>query len=242
MANPTRPKLAAIVTTYFKYSHAQHIVDRFLDGYGWNGAYHMPPMDLVSLYVDQVGDNDLSRERGKRHPSLKLCSSIAEALTLGASKLAVDGVVIVGEHGRYPRNEKGQTEYPRYQFFTQMVKVFRDSSRSVPVFSDKHLSWNWDWAREMYDTSRRMGFPFMAGSSLPVTWRTPQVEMPLGARISEAMCVAYGGVDSYDFHALETVQSMVERRRGGETGWSGFRPIAATSSGTRCATASGPKR
>jgi hypothetical protein len=218
MANPTRPKLAAIVTTYFKYSHAQHIVDRFLDGYGWNGAYHMPPMDLVSLYVDQVGDNDLSRERGKRHPSLKLCSSIAEALTLGASKLAVDGVVIVGEHGRYPRNEKGQTEYPRYQFFTQMVKVFRDSSRSVPVFSDKHLSWNWDWAREMYDTSRRMGFPFMAGSSLPVTWRTPQVEMPLGARISEAMCVAYGGVDSYDFHALETVQSMVERRRGGETG------------------------
>ena len=113
MSNPVRPKLAAIVTTYFKYSHAQHIVDRFLDGYGWNGTHHYPPMDLVSLYVDQVGATDLSRERGARHPSVKLCSTIAEALTLGGSKLAVDGVVIVGEHGNYPRNEKGQTKYPR---------------------------------------------------------------------------------------------------------------------------------
>ena len=55
----------------------------------------------------------------------------------------------------------------------QIVNVFEDSGRSVPVFNDKHLSWNWDWAKEMYDTSRSMGFPLMAGSSLPVTWRTP---------------------------------------------------------------------
>ncbi len=218
MDNPNRPKIAAVVTTYFKYSHAQHIVDRFLDGYGWNGTHHYPPMDLVSLYVDQVGSNDLSRERAARHPSMKVCPTIAEALTLGGGKLAVDGVVLVGEHGRYPRNEKGQTQYPRYQFFKQIVEVFRSSGRSVPVFNDKHLSWNWEWAREMYDTAREMRFPFMAGSSLPVTWRTPSVEMPLGARISEALCVCYGGVDSYDFHGLETIQCMVERRRGGETG------------------------
>ncbi len=177
-------------------------------------------MDLVSLYVDQVqGRNgDLSRERAARHPELKMCPTIAEALTLGGSKLAVDGVVLVGEHGNYPRNEKGQTKYPRYEFFEQIVKVFRDSGKSAPVFNDKHLSWNWEWARKMYDTSREMGFAFMAGSSLPVTWRTPSVEMPLGARISEALCLCYGGVDSYDFHGLETVQCMVERRRGGETG------------------------
>jgi hypothetical protein len=211
-------KLAAVVTIYFKYSHAQHIVDRFLDGYGWHGEYHHPPLDLVSLYVDQVGADDLSRERGARHPSMRLCSSIAEALTLGGDKLAVDGVVLVGEHGHYPKNEKGQTKYPRYQFFRQIVDVFRSSNRVVPLFSDKHLSWNWDWAKEMYDTSQAMKFPFMAGSSLPVTWRTPSVEMPLGTRIREALCIGYGGVDSYDFHALETIQCMVERRKGGESG------------------------
>src|SRR5438128_3676229 len=215
----TRPKLAAVVTTYFKYSHAQHIVDRFLDGYGWNGVHHRPAMDLVSLYVDQVDPKtDLSHERAERHPAMKMYPTIAEALTLGGSKLAVDGVVLVGEHGKYPRNEKGQTKYPRYEFFQQIVKVFASSGRSVPVFNDKHLSWNWDWAREMYDTARKMRFPFMAGSSLPVTWRTPSVEMPLGRRISEALCVCYGGVDSYDFHGLETIQCMTERGRGGETG------------------------
>src|SRR6202163_2629240 len=156
MSNSIRPKIAAVVTTYFKYSHAQHIVDRFLDGYGWNGKHHYPPMDLVSLYVDQIGSTDFSRERAARHSAMKMCPTIAEALTLVASKLAVDGVVIVGEHGNYPRNEKGQTKYPRWEFFEQMVKVFRDSGRSVPVFNDKHLSWNWEWAKEMYDTSRKM--------------------------------------------------------------------------------------
>lgn len=218
MSRSYRPKLAAVVTTYFKYSHAQHIVDRFLDGYGWNGAYHYPPMDLVSLYVDQIGQNDLSRERARRHPTMQMYPSIAETLTLGGSTLAVDGVVLVAEHGNYPRNEKGQTEYPRYQFFQEIMKVFRATGRAVPVFSDKHLSWNWEWARQMFDASRELRFAFMAGSSLPVTWRIPSVEMPLGSRISEAMCVCYGGVDSYDFHGLETIQCMVERRRGGETG------------------------
>jgi hypothetical protein len=86
------------------------------------------------------------------------------------------------------------------------------------MFNDKHLSWNWDWAKQMVDTSREMGFAYMAGSSLPVTWRIPSVDMPLGSRIREALCVACGGVDSYDFHALETIQCMVERRAGGETG------------------------
>jgi len=213
-----RPKIACISTVFFKYSHTQHFVDRFLEGYGWNGVHHRPAMDLVSLWVDQVGEGDLSRDRAKRHPSMKIYPSIAEALTLGGSKLAVDGVLLIGEHGSYPRNEKGQRQYPRYQFFQEIVNVYRDSGRSVPLFNDKHLSWNWEWAKEMYDTSKELGFAFMAGSSLPVTWRTPPLEMPLGAKVNEAVSVAYGGVDGYDIHALETIQCMVERRGEGEVG------------------------
>jgi hypothetical protein len=213
-----RPKLAAITTTYFKYSHAENIVDRFLYGYGWKGSHYRPPMDVVALYVDQVGAGDLSHSRPEQFPYLRIYPTIAEALTRGGSKLAVDGVVVVGEHGNYPRNGKGQTQYPRWEFFQQIVKVFKDSQRSVPMFNDKHLSWNWDWAKRMVDTAHEMGFAYMAGSSLPVTWRIPSLEMPLGTRIREALCVGYGGVDSYDFHALETLQCMVERRAGGETG------------------------
>ncbi len=99
------------MTAYFKLSHAQHIVDRFLDGYGWNGTWHYPPMDLVSLYVDQFLDgarSDLSHERAARHPSMKIYPTIAEALTQGTGKLAVDGVVIVGEHGSIRGTKRGR--------------------------------------------------------------------------------------------------------------------------------------
>ncbi len=217
-APPKRPKIAAICTVYFKHSHSQHIVDRFLEGYGWNGEHHHPEMDLVSIYVDQIGKSDFSKDRAARFPAMKMYPSIAEALTGGGSQLAVDGVWLVGEHGEYPKTEKGQVKYPRYEFFNEITKVFSTSSRVVPIFNDKHLSWNWAWAKEMYDTSQKMRIPFMAGSSLPVTWRTPSLEMPLNSKIEEAVCVGYGGVDSYDFHALETLQCMVERRKGGESG------------------------
>ena len=85
-------------------------------------------------------------------------------------------------------------------------------------FNDKHLSWRWEWAAEMVELSRSMKFPFLAGSSLPVAWRMPSIEMPYGASLQEVLCVAIGGVDSYDFHALEVIQCMAERRRGGEIG------------------------
>ena len=213
-----RPRIAAVVTEYRRYSHAQHILDRFLWGYGWEGKHHRPEMDLVSLYTDQTPEGELSRSRSQLFPEMKIFPTVAEALCRGGQQLAVDGVLLIGEHGKYPFNEKGQHLYPRYELFQKIVQVFRDSGRSVPVFNDKHLSWNWDWAVEMVNTSRELGFPLLAGSSLPVTRRIPQIDMPLGARVSEAMCVAVGGIDGYDIHALEAMQSMVERRRGGEVG------------------------
>src|SRR6266545_7048220 len=92
---PARPKLAAVCTAYYKFSHAQHIVDRFLEGYGWNGTHHHPAMDLVSLYVNQKPKGDLTPDRARRFPQMKVCPTIADALTLGGSKLSVDGVVLV---------------------------------------------------------------------------------------------------------------------------------------------------
>ncbi|MEX1018988.1 MAG: hypothetical protein WDZ49_04985 [Litorilinea sp.] len=214
----SRPKIAAIITEYRKFSHGQHIVDRFLEGYGWEGRHHRPPMDLVSLYVDQHPESDLTYSRAEQFPQMKVYPTIDDALTCGGAELAVDGVLLIGEHGDYGRNSKGQHLYPRYEHFRQIVATFRRSGRSVPIFNDKHLSWNWAWAKDMYDTANEMGFALMAGSSLPVTWRIPDVDLPVNSEVEEALCVAYGGVDSYDFHALETIQCMVERRKGGETG------------------------
>jgi hypothetical protein len=217
-AENKRLKIAAVTTIFHKYSHSQHIVDRFLEGYGWEGRHHRPAMDIVSLYVEQVGANDLSRERLRRYPAIKNSPTIADALTLGGDKLAVDGVLLIGEHGNYPVNEKGQTLYPRYEFFQQIVDVYKRSGRTAPIFNDKHLSWNWDWAKKMVDTSREMDFGFMAGSSLPVARRLPSIELPRGAQVEEAISIRNGGIDGGDIHAIEALQAIVERRRGGETG------------------------
>jgi len=213
-----RPRLAAVVTAIKRHLHPQHIVDRFLDGYGWNGVYHHPQMDLVSLYVDQHGEGDLTHERAARHPSLKICPTIEEAVTLGTSKLAVDGVVVVAEHGVYPLSPDGIMMRPHYEFFEKITNVFRSSGRSVPYFNDKELSWNWDWSKKMVDVTHELNFPFQGGSSLAVTWRIPSVEFPTGVVVKEALSVGYGPMASYDFHGLETIQCMVERRKGGESG------------------------
>jgi hypothetical protein len=211
-------KKIAIVTTVWTYqSHAQHMGDRFLVGYPRNGRWHRPPIEVVSLYVDQKPDGDQSAQRARDH-GFTVYPTIAEALRRGGEKLAVDAVVIIGEHGDYPRNRKGQILYPRYEFFQQAVEVFEKDGRAVPVFNDKHLSYSADKAAKMVAASKRLKFPFLAGSSLPVTWRLPPVEIPYGAEVEEALMVGVGGSDPMDYHALEAMQCMVERRKGGETG------------------------
>jgi hypothetical protein len=212
-----RKRLAVVTTEWRYHCHAWHMAERFLVGYPINGHWHHPPFDVVGAYVDQEPENDLSRQRSKEF-GFPIYPSIAETLRCGGGKLAVDAVLIIGEHGNYPKSEYQQTKYPRYEFFKQVTDVFRHDGRSLPVFNDKHLSWNRDWAKEMVEISHELDFAFTAGSSLPVTWRMPDIDMPYGADVEELMCVAIGGIDSYDFHALEVIQCMAERRRGGETG------------------------
>lgn len=216
-AGGERKRLAVITTLWNYHSHAWHMAERFLVGYPLNGAWHTPGLEVVAAYVDQKPERDLSRGRAEEF-GFTIYPTIAEALRCGTDRLAVDAVLLIGEHGDYPVNAIGQKQYPRYQFFKQIVDVFRQDRRTVPIFNDKHLSWNWDWAKEMVETARSMGFPLQAGSSLPVTWRMPAIDLPYGAEVEEVLGVGYGPVDIYDFHALEMIQCMAERRRGGETG------------------------
>jgi hypothetical protein len=212
-----RKPIAVLTTVYRPLSHAQHIAGRFLHGYSLQGTFHVPKQYMASLYVDQKPDNDLSREIGRDH-KVHLARTVSDALTMGGNKLAVEGVLLIGEHGNYSRNDKGQILYPRYEFFKEMTEVFRRTGQSVPVFNDKHLSYNWARAKEMVGLARDLEFPLMAGSSLPVTWRRPELEPALDTPIEDALVAAFGPIEVYGFHALEALQVMMERRKGGETG------------------------
>jgi len=211
-------KRIAIVATVYRYlSHAQHIGDRFLVGYPRDGAWHKPDMKVVSLYVDQKPDGDQSAARAKEF-DFKVYPTIPEALRCGGSQLAVDADLVIGKHGDYPRNDKGQVLYPRYDFVKQCVDVFEKDGRAVPLYNDKHLSFSFEKARWMVDASKRLKFPMLVGSSLPVTWRLPDIELASNAEIESAVMVGYGGPDVMDFHGLEALQCMLERRKDGETG------------------------
>jgi hypothetical protein len=217
LAEP-RPRIGALCTTYFVRSHADNFITRFLEGYWIGDRYYPPPCDVVSLYMDQVHPADIGHRLSTAY-GFPVKPSIAEALTLGTGKLAVDGVLLVGEHGNYPFNNKQQQLYPRFEFHQQVVEVFRKSGRAVPVFSDKHLSYDWAKARQIYDWSKELRYPLMAGSSVSVSFRRPELDYPLGVEFDDALMVGGGWVtDGGIFHNLETLQCFVERRKGGETG------------------------
>lgn len=216
-AETKRPKVAAVITEFTHRSHAHVLLENFLKPYYFNGQRTDPGVDLVSLFVDQFPAGDMARAVAAEF-GITIYPTIGEALRRGGKDLAVDGVVSIGEHGRYPTTDRGVIMYPRKRFFDEIVAVFRQSGRVVPLFNDKHLSYRWDWADEMVRVARELKIPFMAGSSVPLAQRRPALEMPEGAAIEEAVSVHSGPVEIYDFHGLEVLQSMVESRRGGETG------------------------
>ena len=236
-----RKRIAAIVTAFFPAPHGSHadlVVSKFARGFPTSdGRIVEPEVDLVSMYVDQPHwtgmETELAREYG-----IEIHQSIRGALTMTPQgrpghwtpeddtrpgELAVDGVLIVAEHGDYAGNERQRHLYPRRYFFEQVCGVFAMSGRSVPVFNDKHLAYDWRDALWMYERARELDVPFMAGSALPLCSRGPELEHEPGTPIEEALSIGYihpflFGLDSYGFHALEGLQCMVERRSGGESG------------------------
>jgi hypothetical protein len=188
-----------------------------MEGKQFDDHFEPRRCDPVSMHLLEVARNDVGVETARRN-GVPMYPTVATALCRGSDELDVDGVVLVGEHGTYPLNAKGQQLYPRRELFDQIVSVFRQCDRVVPVFNDKHLSWNWEWAKWMYRQARELKIPFMAGSSLPYAKYEPFVELPRGQKIDHLVAIGYGGLESYGFHSLETGQFVVEQRPGGETG------------------------
>lgn len=221
---PDPKPIAVVATVYYRHSHADVIAGKVLEGPNYDGKNRYD-LRVASMYVDQFPEGDMSRDLAKKF-GFRLCKTIDEALTLGGEKLAVEGVLCIGEHGKYPTNDKDQILYPRRRFFEEVTKTFARVKKIVPVFNDKHLAATWDDAKWMYDRAREMMIPFMAGSTIPLTWRKPDLALAKGCELTEGVMLGGGPFEGYGFHALEGLQCMAERRKGGETGVKAIRALS----------------
>ncbi len=221
LSSRTRPgarRLAILASCWTPGSPARRIADRFLIGYPREGRWHRPAMDVVSLYVDQTPEADQSRERAGEF-GFRIYPSVAETLRCGRDRLAVDGVLMLAGQGDDSSSGPSGSD-----LLEPMLKVFEEDRRAVPVYWDEPLGPA--QARKMVEASRQLGFPVLAGTSLPMTWRLPPLELPTGCRVEQALMVGIGSGRSDRYRALETLQAMVERRRGGETGVRSVQSVA----------------
>ena len=217
LAAKREPRVAALVTAYYHNSHADVIVSRLVQTMTLDDKGARPNLKLVSLYIDQPEASSVGKEIAKKY-GVPIFKRPVDALTLGGKTLAVDGVLLIGEHGRYPLSSTGQVIFPKRRLFSEILAVFDHSGRVVPVYTDKHLADNWEEAKWLYESARHHGFPLLAGSSVPLTWRYPPLDLPRDTKISEIAVTTYGSLEAYGYHGLEVLECLVEHRAGGETG------------------------
>ena len=220
-----RPRIAVLATFWgATRSHADWLVNKLIDGYWWQGAYKASRVEVASIYLHQH-DTSLLGQKVAKAKGIPVFKTVRDAVTLGGTELAVDGVVIVAEHGDYPTDLKGHWLLPRWWIYNQVIGVFEHSKRSVPVFNDKHFSYNWNEAKWMFDKSRELGFPLTGGSLLPVYYRKPEIELDNDTPIKNSIVVGAAPDEGAIFHCIELLQAFVERRKGGETGVSSVQSI-----------------
>jgi hypothetical protein len=212
LASTRHVKIGAVITAYYRNSHADVFIGNMLRGYHWDGKHHESQLEIAAMHLEQAPANDIGRAEAAKH-GIPMKSTVRDTIVSG-----IQGVALIGEHGDYPINEKGQKLYPRYELMEQIVNAYRETGRALPMFVDKHFSTEWKKAQQMFQWSRELRFPLIAGTSLTLTWRRPALELDLGAPVKRAVGYFYGGKEAYGYHGLEVYQSMVERRKGAETG------------------------
>lgn len=210
--------IAIIATEWAFESLAQQVGDSFLMGYPYEGKWHQPRARVRSVYVERNPSSPLIRQRSDEF-GMVLYPTISETLRCGKSSIGVDAVLVLADSGSKPRLTQSDREMcDRYRYFQQIVKIFHEEQKALPLYFSHFLSDYFKESEIILSTSHKIGSPLMTGSTTPLTWRMPECDLPYGRAVKEAVVVTGRDSEAAEFEALEAMQGMLERRRGGETG------------------------
>ncbi len=217
-------RIVFIVDSWYRWSHADVIGRRFLDGYRMGDRSYPAPLTIASVFRDAAVPDDLAPELASRY-GFRIATSITDALLepQSRSRLAADGVLIATRED-IPGTRQRQSPVRRVEVMRDILRIMDQTGTHVPVFIDKMLAATWEDSQAIVGDAARRGVPLMAGSVLPFT----PLDQPLRTSgVTVGVVIASTPLWAFGFHAAELLQGFMEQRAGRETGVAEIRDVGA---------------
>jgi len=192
-------QIAFVLESFALQTPGQQLLDRFLTGYPRDGAFHRLENCRVSTYVASPADNPELAQR-ERDFGLRVHREIHQAIA------GADGVVVAWQGSSAEAKDE------------LLKETLQRVDRGTRCFVHGALSASLAGAHEIERLAASRRAALLAGTPLGVTWRLPQVEIPKGTPLKEALVVVQGKSPAAEFEGLETLLPLIERRPRGESG------------------------
>jgi len=193
-------KITFVVEEFGVGTPAQQLLDRFLIGYPHEGAFRKLEGCRVALHLAPPEAADAEITRRVQDFGLDRESNLERAIA------DADAVVIIGrEHMCVPSE-------------TLLKSVLQNAAANTACFVHGVLAPTLQSAKEMVALAESRHILLTAGTATAVTYRLPDVDVPMGVPLQEALIVVQGAYPVAEVEALHGLLPVIERRRNGESG------------------------
>jgi hypothetical protein len=192
-------KIAFVVEEFAPRSPSQQLLDRFLVGYPRDGEFHTLADCEILLSAREKSDPSELQAR-TREFGLKRPANPADAV------FGADAIVVVW---------RGSEAKANHELLEMVLQTARAGAR---CFVHGTLANDAKAAERFVQLAATRDIALCSGTSTAVTYRLPEIDLPRGARVHEALIVVQGPFGDAELEALNGLLPVLERRHGGEAG------------------------
>ncbi|NBV23386.1 MAG: hypothetical protein EBS05_15890 [Proteobacteria bacterium] len=208
---PPPRQIAFLLDDFALQTPAQQLLDRFLLGYRRNGSFHKPDAFRVSYSLSPTGGEGGVRGR----PSTEASSLLQQRVTGHGLQLTADLPTAVREADALvivPGIGSASPPEPL------LAAALAHARRGTACFVFGALASSLATARTRAALANARQVTLASGTEWPLTWRLPQIDLPVRASLDEAIIVVQGPSPLAELQALDALLPILERRAGGERG------------------------